>query len=570
VTALPPTGAFPSSDGPGPLPRAFGRYVLFDRIGHGGMADIFLARADTGLGGSRLCVVKQILPSLSRDPAFERMLVAEAKLAAGLSHANIVQVFDLGREGDRLYIAMEYVEGFDLNQLLRALSQGRIGFASEFAIYVVRELLRALDYAHRLRDAEGRPLGIVHRDVSPSNVLISFEGEVRLCDFGIARALNAADQHVGEAAARHKIVGKSAYMSPEHAQGGIVDARSDVFAAGILLWELCAGRRLYRGSEQDMLELAKRGEVHPLPTERGLVAQEVLQRVLDRALATDPGQRFQSAHAFLEALEDYAATARQVVSQLRFGAFLTEHFGAKIMEVRRERENAVRHVPSQLPEPSPTRTPGSERVSRPSTPPPAHQARPSTFPPASLPSSEFKLPSREWRLAGLGKAPGDDAAKSSARQAGPAPLRDSSALNSTSVTLDTLPQLRVWSEPGLDDLPASLGLVERALADEGGVEEAMRALEPELTPRELEQSLSGISNLEGPALDQQRPSYVGPPSEAAARSAASPVSAAIPAFVEPSAPVESVAPPATVEREWLWYLAALAILALGLAGYFWR
>jgi serine/threonine-protein kinase len=544
--------------------------VLFDRIGHGGMADIFLARADTGLGGSRLCVVKQILPSLSRDPAFERMLVAEAKLAAGLSHANIVQVFDLGREGDRLYIAMEYVEGFDLNQLLRALSQGRIGFASEFAIYVVRELLRALDYAHRLRDAEGRPLGIVHRDVSPSNVLISFEGEVRLCDFGIARALNAADQQAADAAVRHKIVGKSAYMSPEHAQGGVVDARSDVFAAGILLWELCAGRRLYRGSEQEMLELAKRGEVHPLPAERGLAAQDKLQAVLDRALAPDPAQRFQSAHAFLEALEDYAAAARQVVSQLRFGAFLTEHFGAKIIEVRRERENAVRHVPSQLPVAPKTRPPASERVSRPGTLAPDQAVRPSTLPPSALPSAELKLPSREWRLPDLARTPSESAAQQSARQAAPAQLRDASALNSTSVTLDTLPPLRVWSEPGLDDLPTSLGLVERALADEEGVEEAMQVLEPELTARELELSLSGISSLEGPELDQQRPSYVGLPAEATAPSAAFPLSAAIPTFVEPSAPVESVAPPGAGEREWLWYLAALAILGLGIAGYFWR
>ncbi|HBQ19021.1 MAG TPA: serine/threonine protein kinase, partial [Myxococcales bacterium] len=162
------------------LPRRFGRYHLFDRIGRGGMADIYLARAHTELGGARRVVVKQILPELGGDPQFAKMLIDEAKLVAGLRHANVVQVLDLGREGDRLYITMEYVEGYDLNQLLRRLSKRRIPLPAEFALFVVREALAALDFAHRKKDDEGEPLGIVHRDVSPSNVLISFEGEVKL------------------------------------------------------------------------------------------------------------------------------------------------------------------------------------------------------------------------------------------------------------------------------------------------------------------------------------------------------------------------------------------------------
>lgn len=314
------------------------------------MADIFLARADTAFGGSRLCVLKQILPELGHDPKFERALIGEAKLAAQLTHANVVQVFDLGREGDRLFIGMEYVEGFDLNQLLRALSKAKLGLPAEFGIFIIREVLRALDYAHRAKGARGEPLGLVHRDVSPSNVLVSFEGEVKLCDFGIARAYRAQEPAGETPAALPRVVGKSAYMAPEHARGEAIDARADVFAAGILLWELCAGRRLYKGNENQMLSQAKKANVPSLP-ERGLPHHGELQAILDRALAPAVEARFQSAQAFLRALEDYAAAGKLMVSQLRFGSFLIDHFGERILEVRRAREVAARNVASELPPP---------------------------------------------------------------------------------------------------------------------------------------------------------------------------------------------------------------------------
>src|SRR6516164_8885290 len=148
------------------LPRTFGRYALFDFIGKGGMAEIYLARQKTELGPTRRCVVKQILPELTNDPAFSDMLVHEAKLAARLSHTNVVQVFDLGREDGRLFIAMEYVEGFDLNDLLRRCSRAKVPLPFELAVHVVREALKGLDYAHRRADDDGRPLGIVHRRVA--------------------------------------------------------------------------------------------------------------------------------------------------------------------------------------------------------------------------------------------------------------------------------------------------------------------------------------------------------------------------------------------------------------------
>jgi serine/threonine protein kinase len=331
-----------------PLPRAFGKYLLFDCIGRGGVAEIFLARMTAQLGGARRVVVKQILPELSSNPKVSRALVREAKLVTRLNHRNIVRVFDLGRESGRLYIAMEYVEGYDLNQLLRHLTEQKLALPAEFALFIMREVLAGLDYAHRARDASGTPLGVVHRDVSPSNVLISFDGEVSLCDFGIARAFHREKDQLGSPARdregsrvqRIRTAGKSAYMSPEHARGEEIDARSDLFVAGMLLWELCSGRRLYRGAESEQLEQALLAQIPPL-ADRGLPEQRRLQAILDRALKLDPATRYQSAHEMLDDLERYALSTQQMASQLRFASFLTEHLAEEILKVRRAREQAA-------------------------------------------------------------------------------------------------------------------------------------------------------------------------------------------------------------------------------------
>ena len=327
---------------PAPLPRTFGRYALFDFIGKGGMAEIYLARQKSELGATRLCVVKQILPGLAGDPKFSDMLVHEAKLAARLSHANVVQVYDLGRADDRLFIAMEYVEGFDLNDLLGRCSRARVPLPFELAVHVVREALRGLDYAHRRMDDEGKPLGIVHRDVSPSNLLVSFEGEVKVCDFGIAHANDALAEGRSAHELDEAIRGKAGYMSPEHAGGQPIDARSDVFAAGIVLWELASGRRLYRAGDgrDSLLEQAKRGEVPALPA-HGLPEAEQLRAIAGKALAREPGDRYPSAAAMLRDLEVYAASARLMTSPLQLGDWLEKTLGEDILEKRRARERAA-------------------------------------------------------------------------------------------------------------------------------------------------------------------------------------------------------------------------------------
>lgn len=322
------------------LPARFGSYYLFDLIGKGGMAEIFLAKTFTGLGTERLCVIKRILPHLNADTNFCEMLIQEAKLCARLSHANVVQTQELGQIEDNYYIAMEYVEGVDLNRLLGLLSRARIALPLQFALYILIEALRGLDYAHRLKDATGQELGIIHRDVSPTNVLISTEGEVKLCDFGIAKvALDdvGAEHHLDE----YHLKGKVAYMAPEHVAGDKIDRRADLFAAGILLWELLSGRRLYKTKDEDeTLRRAKAAKIPPL-VDRGFPEYEMLAAVVHKALSKDPDQRFQTGQEFIQALEDYMHAAGQIVSQLRFSNFLMDNFGENLLQQRRERERSL-------------------------------------------------------------------------------------------------------------------------------------------------------------------------------------------------------------------------------------
>lgn len=382
-----------SDDGPEfPLPRRFGRYVLFDHIGRGGMAEIYLARGTTQMGAARLAVVKLVLNRYANDPDFAQMLVTEAKLAARLSHANVVQTFDLGREEDRLYIAMEYVEGFDLTQLLRKLAAKKIGLPAEYGLFVVTEMLRALDYAHRCTDDKGGSLGIVHRDVSPSNVLISLEGEVKLCDFGIARAID--DLSALPAGA---LEGKAAYMSPEQARGERIDARADIFAASTILWEILAGRRMYKAQPgRDVLDIAKAGEVPPLP-DRGLPEHGRLVEILARGLAADRDQRYATAADLLHDLEQYIVKARLRASPMRFGQFLTEQFETELVAVRRGREQAALSVVAPVPVeviPDLPLGPAPEALPEPprSVAPPPAQSAPEPGPASALEGPSVPVP----------------------------------------------------------------------------------------------------------------------------------------------------------------------------------
>lgn len=335
-------------------PVQLGEYRLLEKLGQGGMAMVYRGERSGEAGFRKKVALKRMLPQYRRDPSLLERFAAEARTNARLDHPNLVAVVDFGIEPEP-YLVMEFVEGVTLALLLQQLVEKRHALEIAAALFIGAEAAAGLDHAHRKRDEQGSPLGIVHRDVSPSNVLISFEGEVKLCDFGIAKALGGSvrapdardddrdddrDDGTESTGERSRVAGKAAYMSPEHARGEELDGRADVFAAGIVLWELCAGRRLYKGTEAEMLALAKRGEVPPLP-DRGLPEQGELQAILDRALAPDPEARFPSAAEMLRALDDYAMKAKLFVSQIRFGSFLSDHFESDVVLLRRERERAA-------------------------------------------------------------------------------------------------------------------------------------------------------------------------------------------------------------------------------------
>jgi serine/threonine-protein kinase len=294
------------------------------------------------------------------------MLIHEAKLAARLSHTHIVQVFDLGKHEDHLYIAMEYVEGFDLNSLLRRCTEQQVPLPAPHALGIVADVLEGLDYAHRRTDESEAPLGIVHRDVSPSNILISYEGEVKLCDFGIAAANDLVKDDATEA-----LKGKAGYMSPEHARGEALDARADVFAAGIILWELLAGRRLYKPkSEVPLIDQARAADIPPIP-DKGVVDHAKLEAIARKALAKDRDARYPSAAAMLRDLEEYLAASGQLASRLKLGEWIATSFGTELVERRRASE---RRLPKSMPPPRPT--PSARPGSSPAIPPAPALPRP--------------------------------------------------------------------------------------------------------------------------------------------------------------------------------------------------
>ncbi|HEX6835558.1 MAG TPA: serine/threonine-protein kinase, partial [Polyangia bacterium] len=239
--------------------RTLGSYQLLSQLAVGGMAEIYIARTH-GVGGfEKLVALKVIHPNFSADPDFVQMLVDEAKLSVQLTHANIVQTFDLGRVDEQYYIAMELIDGIDLYKLLRRASEHEIDFPFEVAAFIAAEVAQGLDYAHRKRDARGRPLKIVHRDVSPQNVLVSFDGEVKIVDFGIAKAALR-----GQQTAAGVIKGKYYYMSPEQAWGDPIDARTDIFSAGILLYEMIVGQMLYMEEDlEKLLDVVRKAQIAP-------------------------------------------------------------------------------------------------------------------------------------------------------------------------------------------------------------------------------------------------------------------------------------------------------------------
>ncbi|HTL31818.1 MAG TPA: protein kinase [Kofleriaceae bacterium] len=265
----------------------FGKYTLIRKIGTGGMAEVYLARTSVAQGLNKTLVIKKIHTAYARSRQFVTMFVDEAKIALGLNHPNIIQVFDFGAVGDTYFLAMEYVEGMDLLRLLQEAAKARVRLPYGLSAYIVQQLAKGLDYAHRKADEFGQPLGIVHRDISPQNVLLSWDGAVKIVDFGNARARDVHEE-------QGVIKGKFAYMSPEQARGEPVDCRSDVFAAGIVLYELVCARPLFHGKGKEALEMVKSGAI-PRPRDSAPELPASLEGIILKALAFHRADRFQTA-----------------------------------------------------------------------------------------------------------------------------------------------------------------------------------------------------------------------------------------------------------------------------------
>ena len=342
------------------LPVLFGSVYLVDLIGKGGMAEIFLAKEFNDIGAEQLSVIKRILPGLSHRPGFGDMLIAEAKLCSRLSHGNVVQTYDLGQIDGQYYIGMEYVEGFDLNRLLGLCARAKLAIPLQFALFIIMETLRGLDYAHRVTDDDDNTLGIIHRDVSPTNVLISIDGDVKVCDFGIAKVTQGDDAE--ELVDEYHMKGKVAYMAPEHLNGEPVDIRSDLYAAGILLWELLSGRRLFKSNDEaDTLKRAKAAEVPPLE-DRGFSEFDRLNAIVTKALQKNPDDRYQSGREFIDAIDEYMHDVGLIVSSIKFSEFLMDNFGEDLLQQRMEREQKLTELieSEALPKPESAETPKTD------------------------------------------------------------------------------------------------------------------------------------------------------------------------------------------------------------------
>ncbi|ACY18362.1 serine/threonine protein kinase [Haliangium ochraceum] len=283
------------------FPIPFGRYQLLERLAVGGMAELFLAQERGGLRSARIpVVIKRLLPHMAGQSHFKVMFLDEARLTKRLKHPNIAQTYDFGRHGEQLFIAMEFVDGIDALALLRECAHRKVRLPPEIAVYTAYEVLAALDFAHNQTDEKGEPLGVVHRDISPSNVLLSRSGEIKLVDFGIARAAQR-NHHTKDGTLK----GKYGYMSPEQVIDDVVDARSDLFSVGIVLAELLTGRRLFAApNELDVLLMVRDAKLDRLERYGKHIGVD-LARILHRSLRKSRDERFATAAEFREALGEW-------------------------------------------------------------------------------------------------------------------------------------------------------------------------------------------------------------------------------------------------------------------------
>jgi serine/threonine-protein kinase len=309
-----------------PAPFVLGRFLVVDEIGRGGMASVHLGRMDGPGGFQRWVAIKRIHPHLARNEQFVDMFLDEARTAAGISHANVAQVFELGKDDDSYWLAMEYLHGEPLREVLRRAEVLRWRLHPALAARICADAAAGLHAAHELRRKDGSPLGVVHRDVSPHNLFITYDGHTKVVDFGIAKGADRLSMETGAGILK----GKLAYLSPEQASGGVVDRTTDVFALGIVLWEMTTGRRLFR-SDTDLETLMKVMDgVVPRPSTIVPGYPPELEACVMKALARSKPDRYPTARDFARGLEQYLVRSGQLVGVEEVAQLLRGLFADRI------------------------------------------------------------------------------------------------------------------------------------------------------------------------------------------------------------------------------------------------
>lgn len=312
----------------------FGKYTLLNRIAVGGMAEIFLARQEGLEGFEKIICIKRIRPHLSSQENFLRMFLNEAKLAAQLNHPSVVQIYDLGRINDSYFIAMEYISGRDMSRIIPKAERANIPFPMIYSLRIASAVCEGLYYAHTKTDSFGNPLNVVHRDITPENIIVSWDGTVKIVDFGIAKANTQIEQtRAGE------IKGKLSYMSPEQAMGKSLDHRSDLFSLGAVVYEWVTGYRLFTGeNEMAILKSIIDGKIYP-PSYFKEDVPEAVERILMKALEKDRDKRYQTAWEMQFDIDTYLASCQFTPSNIHLSNFLKQLFDD---EIEREKEMLMR------------------------------------------------------------------------------------------------------------------------------------------------------------------------------------------------------------------------------------
>jgi serine/threonine-protein kinase len=311
---------------PNQLPAicTFGRFEILGRIAFGGMAEIFLGRESTNIGATRMLAIKRILPHVADDPAFTEMFLDEARLAIQLNHPHICHIYEFGELEGSYFIAMEWIYGAAFGKIIRRARKAG-GLPPEFVAKVVAQVAEALHYAHRAKDSNGQPLGIVHRDVSPQNIMISYEGQVKLLDFGIAKA----QSHTTKTQAG-VVKGKFSYMSPQQCMGKFIDARADVFALGVVLYEALTGESLYhRPTEYETMRAVIEDPVPSIRDKKPKLSIE-LDAIVQKALQKSPDDRFRTAADMQSALEEWLARTGKAVTTSKIADVMESLFEEQI------------------------------------------------------------------------------------------------------------------------------------------------------------------------------------------------------------------------------------------------